>query len=112
MNHTRSLLAATLLAAALLHLCAASLLASDWPCWLGPNHDGKSLDRGLLKEWPKEGPNLLWKASGIGVGFSSPTVAGGKVYITGDDKDKAYLSAFDSRRQAPLESGMRPVLQE
>ena len=95
MHHTRSLLAATLLAAALLHLCTASLLADDWPCWLGPNHDGKSLDKGLLKEWPNDGPTLLWKVSGIGVGFSSVTVAGGKVYITGDDRDRAYLSAFD-----------------
>ena len=35
MNHTRSLLAATLLAAALLHHCAAALLAADWPCFRG-----------------------------------------------------------------------------
>ena len=76
-------------------LAAESGTVGDWPCWLGPNHDGKSTEKGLLKEWPKDGPKLLWKATGIGKGYSSVTVVGGKVYITGEDKDKGYLSAFD-----------------
>ncbi len=69
--------------------------ADEWPCWLGPNHDGKSTDKGLLKEWPTGGPKQLWKASGIGIGYASVAVVGGKVYITGDEKDKGNLSAFD-----------------
>ena len=67
----------------------------DWPSWQGPNGDGKSLDTGLLKEWPAQGPNLLWQADGIGVGFSSVAVALGKVYITGDQDGKLILFAFD-----------------
>ena len=69
-------------------LAAESGTAGDWPCWLGPNHDGKSPDKGLLKEWPNGGPKLLWKATGIGKGYSSVAVVGGKVYISGDDKEK------------------------
>ncbi len=85
---------------AILCMGAAALAAEpsgtgDWPCWLGPNHDGKSPDRSLLKEWPAEGPKQLWKATGIGTGYSSVAVARGKVYITGDGKDKGNLSAFD-----------------
>ncbi len=69
--------------------------AGEWPCWLGPNHDGKSLDTGLLKEWPDGGPALLWEASGIGVGFASVAVTGGKVYVTGDKDGKLILTTFD-----------------
>ena len=76
---------------------ASSVMAGepDWPGWLGPNRDGKSLDTGLLKQWPDEGPKLLWKVDGIGVGFSSVAVTGGKVYITGDRDGKLMISTFD-----------------
>ncbi|NQT38824.1 MAG: PQQ-binding-like beta-propeller repeat protein, partial [Planctomycetes bacterium] len=76
---------------------ASSAMAAtpDWPGWLGPNRNGKSLDTGLLKQWPDEGPKLLWKVDGIGVGFSSVAVTGGKVYITGDRDGKLTLSALD-----------------
>jgi outer membrane protein assembly factor BamB len=69
--------------------------AGEWPCWLGPNHDGKSPDRGLLKAWPEGGPKLLWKATDIGKGFSGVAVAGGAVYITGRVQDTLVLFAFD-----------------
>ena len=68
---------------------------ADWPQFRGPNRDGKSPDTGLLKEWPAGGPKLLWKATNIGKGFSSPSIAGGTVYITGDVGDKLMVSAFD-----------------
>ena len=76
---------------------ASSAMAaeSDWPGWLGPNRDGKSLDTGLLKQWPAEGPKLLWKVDDIGVGFSSVAVTAGKVYITGDRDGKLMISTFD-----------------
>ena len=61
---------------------------SDWPGWQGPNRDGKSLDTGLLKKWPDDGPKLLWKVDGIGSGFSSVAVADGKVYTSGDRDGK------------------------
>ncbi|MGA2256776.1 MAG: PQQ-binding-like beta-propeller repeat protein [Thermoguttaceae bacterium] len=74
---------------------AAAVFGQDWPQWRGPNHDGKSPDTGLLQEWPKQGPKLLWQADGIGVGFSSVAVAGDKIYITGDQNGKLMLSALD-----------------
>ncbi|MCX7825757.1 MAG: PQQ-like beta-propeller repeat protein [Verrucomicrobiae bacterium] len=76
---------------------AAPAPASDaeWPCFRGPNHDGKSPDRGLLKEWPAEGPKLLWKVETIGKGFSSPAFSGGSIYITGEQGDKLTLFALD-----------------
>jgi len=48
----------------------------DWPGWRGPDRNAISADTGLLKTWPEGGPPLLWKASGIGPGFSSVAIAG------------------------------------
>lgn len=40
---------------------ATASYAGEWPGWRGPHRDGKSLDKGLLKEWPDGGPRLTWK---------------------------------------------------
>ena len=69
--------------------------AADWPQWRGPNRDGKSLETGLLASWPRGGPKLVWSKSGIGHGFSSATVAGGMVYVTGDVDGKLTIWALD-----------------
>jgi outer membrane protein assembly factor BamB len=68
---------------------------AEWPCWQGPNHDGKSTDTGLLKEWPAGGPELLWQVNGIGNGFSTVSVSGGMIYTTGDVDDTLMLFTFD-----------------
>lgn len=78
----------------------------EWPCWRGINRDGRSPDTGLLKEWPAEGPKLLWKTEGINHGFSSPVVAGGSIYITGDTDDKKlmlYKLSMDGAIEASAE---------
>ncbi|MHC4156985.1 MAG: PQQ-binding-like beta-propeller repeat protein, partial [Planctomycetota bacterium] len=58
-------------------------LAGDWPQFRGPNRDGKSTETGLLKEWPKGGPKLLWSYEGLGAGFSTVIVVDGTVYTNG-----------------------------
>ncbi len=70
----------------------------DWPQFRGLNRDGKSPEMGLLKEWPAEGPTLLWRVEGLGQGFASPAVAGGQVFVTGivGDKKEGMLTAFDN----------------
>ena len=68
---------------------------ADWPGWRGPNRDGKSPDRGLLKEWPAGGPRLIWQANGIGRGYSSVAVVDGKVYTSGDVGNMLTIFAFD-----------------
>jgi outer membrane protein assembly factor BamB len=72
-----------------------STRAGDWPGWLGPNRDGHSPDTGLLKQWPVGGPNLLWKVDTLGTGWSSPSVANDRVYITGVSEEKQMLLCFD-----------------
>jgi outer membrane protein assembly factor BamB len=51
--------------------------------WRGPNRDGIYLEENLMKQWPEEGPELLWSFEGLGFGHSSVAVANNKVYVTG-----------------------------
>jgi outer membrane protein assembly factor BamB len=78
---------------------AAQLKAApgDWPAWRGPDRTGLSKETGLLKEWPKEGPKLLWKADGLGTGYSTPSVAGGRIYLMGTKGRKERLIALDAK---------------
>ncbi len=57
--------------------------ADDWPQWRGPNRDGISTETGLLGTWPEAGPTVIWKAGGLGGGYSSPAIVGGKIFGTG-----------------------------
>lgn len=93
MKNTRVLLPAILLMA-LAHQAVAQS-AANWPQWRGPNRDGISKETGLLKQWPAEGPPLVWKASGAGGGYSSFSVANGKLYTMGLRGEREYVIAFD-----------------
>jgi len=70
-------------------------LPGQWPQWRGPDRSGVSSDTGLLKEWPKDGPPLVWKASKIGTGFASVAIADGKVYTLGDRDGTEFVVALD-----------------
>jgi outer membrane protein assembly factor BamB len=68
--------------------------ANDWPQWRGPNRDGKSTAKGLLKEWPADGPKLLWKRTDVGTGYGTPAVVGDRFYLIGGDGNKAGEAEF------------------
>jgi len=68
---------------------------SGWPQWRGKYRDGICDEKGLLAAWPEGGPRNLWKAAGLGRGWSSPIIAGGTLYITGDVADECVIFAFD-----------------
>lgn len=93
MKNTRVILPAIFLLA-LAHQALAQS-AANWPQWRGPNRDGISKETGLLKQWPAEGPPLVWKASGAGGGYSSFSVANGKLYTMGLRGDREFVIAFD-----------------
>ena len=75
---------------------AQSANNASWPQWRGPNRDGISKETGLLKQWPAEGPPLVWKASGAGNGYSSFSVANGRLYTMGMRGEKEFVIAFDA----------------
>jgi len=57
----------------------------DWPGWRGADRTGVSTETGLLKEWPKEGPPLVWNVKGLGEGYSTPSIARGRIYVMGSE---------------------------
>jgi outer membrane protein assembly factor BamB len=58
---------------------AGSQSNDHWPQWRGPNRDGVCLETGLLETFPRC-LKVCWRAP-AGWGFSSPVVAGGRVYL-------------------------------
>ncbi len=66
-----------------------------WPQFRGPHRDDVSAEKGLLTEWPKEGPAVVWKTAGMGGGFSSVAIAGGKIFTLGNTDNKTYVRAVD-----------------
>jgi outer membrane protein assembly factor BamB len=70
--------------------------AADWPQWRGPNRDGKSAETGLLAAWPAGGPHLVWKAQGLGEGYSSFAVVGNRLYTQGQQGAQEFVLALDT----------------
>src|SRR6476646_5380260 len=66
--------------ALILSLTAVVSSAADWPQWQGPDRNAVSRETGLLKEWPKGGPPLAWNVTGLGGGYSAPSIAGGRIF--------------------------------
>src|SRR5882724_9075954 len=73
----------------------AAQAGGNWPQWRGPNRDGISTETGLLKQWPTDGPPLIWKAAGAGSGYSSLAISDGRLYTMGLRGDREYVVAFD-----------------
>lgn len=84
-----------ILVSVLVLVVASAVDGADSPRFRGPAGDGVYAETGLLKSWPAGGPKLAWSVKGLGVGFSSAVVAGGTVYVTGQDAaGQGQLFAF------------------
>jgi outer membrane protein assembly factor BamB len=78
-------------------LTTATLLsAEDWPQWRGPKRAGVSDEKGLLQAWPEKGPKLVWTFDDCGLGFSSFSVVGDRLYTMGARKEETYVIAIDA----------------
>src|SRR6185503_10812115 len=73
-----------------------STAAGDWPQWRGPNRDAIAPETDLLSEWPAGGPPLAWKTNGLGAGYSSLVVVGGRIFTIGDRDSSSFVLALDS----------------
>lgn len=70
-------------------------LASDWTQFRGPLRTGVSTEKGLLKEWPKEGPKLLWQQADIGDGYGTVAAAGPFLYaVSNHGMDDEFVQAL------------------
>jgi outer membrane protein assembly factor BamB len=64
--------------------------ASDWPQYLGPDRNGVSAEKGLLRSWPAEGPKVLWTVP-LGEGFGGAAISKGKVYVYDRLEDRTNI---------------------
>src|ERR1035437_1969931 len=72
-----------------------STYAQDWPQYLGPNRNGLSAQKGILRSWPQQGPKVLWTVD-VGIGFGGPVIKNGKVYLLDrDDKVGDKMRCLD-----------------
>ncbi len=88
-------------------LCAVALAAAtqpalraaefDWPQWQGPDRNAISKETGLLKEWPKDGPPLAWKTTGLGGGYSAPSIAAGRIFGMGNRGEDEVVWALSEK---------------
>ncbi|MFO0944391.1 MAG: PQQ-binding-like beta-propeller repeat protein [Planctomycetota bacterium] len=85
----------SLVLATLFWNCAWSADADPWPEWRGSKRDGISRETGLLQEWPKEGPKVLWSAP-IGEGYSCFSVVDGRLYTMAQEGPKETILCFDA----------------
>ena len=84
-------------------LPAVRALAEDWPQWRGPNRDGVSKETDLLKQWPKDGPRLIWHVKDLSSGYSTPSVAGARIYLmTNKALDDEFVAARDANNGSLL----------
>lgn len=63
--------------------------------WRGENRSGIYNESNLLKEWPANGPSVLWELEGIGNGYGSPVISDNTLFVNGEVDSVAYLFALD-----------------
>jgi outer membrane protein assembly factor BamB len=102
------LAASLLLALPLLPAFAATAPTSsgpkpfDWPQWRGPNRDDVCKETGLLQTWPADGPPVVWKRKDLGGGYTTPSVAAGRVIGMSYRGNDEVVWALDEATGAPL----------
>ena len=80
----------TLLANAAFLVIIASTHADDWPQWRGPKRDGVWRESGIVERFAGKELKHRWEAP-IGSGYSGPTVAAGRVYVTDREVEPAQI---------------------
>ncbi|MBO7601987.1 MAG: PQQ-binding-like beta-propeller repeat protein [Bacteroidaceae bacterium] len=74
---------------------ALSMQAQDWPQFMGPDRNGISQEKGIMKSWPAEGPKVLWSTD-LGIGFGGPVIKAGKIYLLDrDDETGDTMRCYD-----------------
>ncbi len=70
--------------------------ASSWPNWMGKRHDGISLEAGWSTDWPETGLEVIWERE-IGIGFSSISIAEGRLFSMGHEDGNESVFCLDQR---------------
>lgn len=71
---------------------AGGAMASDWPHWRGPNHNGTADATNMPGAWTEE--NILWKTALPGQSSATPLVVGEKVFCVSNDAELTSLQGL------------------
>ena len=73
----------------------------DWSIFLGPHGTGVSDETGLMDEWPKAGPPIVWQKK-IGKGYSSPSILGNRLVIHHRLRDRDLIECIRADNGNPF----------
>ena len=74
---------------------AVEIFAADWNDFLGPERNGRSLEKIDILPWDRKGPPIVWHKQ-IGTSYGAPTVADGRVFIFARHGRMARLTCMES----------------
>lgn len=75
----------------------ASADPTDWPQWRGAARDGQAAPQMLAQTWPATGPAVKWDAGNLGRGYSSMSIADGRLFTMGADEQECFAVCLDSQ---------------
>ena len=73
----------------------STCFSQDLVQWRGTDRSGIYNETGLLKEWPVDGPKLLWNFEGLNKGFTSVIITDDKIFTTGQSDSIGYVFALN-----------------
>lgn len=79
----------------------------SWPNWMGPNHDGVSLETGWSTDWPVAGLQKKWTRE-IGIGFSSIAIADDRLITMGHIEGEEVVWCLDVKTSNEIWSHRYP----
>jgi outer membrane protein assembly factor BamB len=68
--------------------------AEDWPQFCGPQRNNVSAETGLARNWPKDGPDVLWETA-VSRGYAGPAIKGGKVYFLDREGENSLIRCLN-----------------
>lgn len=80
---------------------AETVDTGSWPQFRGPNRDNISVEKGLLDQWPADGPKLIWEQQKLGEAFSSVSISDGVIFTMGNQGNTEMLLAMDAESGKP-----------
>ena len=77
-------------------LTATPLLSADWPQWRGAGRVGHSPDTSILAPWPKNGPKQAWVFKDAGIGYSSFSIVGTRLFTMGARQESEQVICLNT----------------
>ena len=72
-----------------------TLMAADWPQFLGPGRNGVSAEKDLISEFPADGPKIVWRTP-LGVSMSSVIVSDERAYTLFQDAERLFIVSLNA----------------